>query len=53
MLKRTRAERAASLAVKRPAIAIVATHEPCPIARENLIDLLVELLDARRHSKRG
>jgi hypothetical protein len=52
-VKRTRLTRAASLAVKRPAITIAADHEHDPDARDALIDLLVELLDARRHSKRG
>jgi len=45
-MKRTRVERVASLAVKRPTITVAATHERDPAARDALIDLLVELLDA-------
>jgi len=51
-LARRRA-RARRLAAKRPPIAVDVTYAPCPAARERLLELLLELLDARRNSGGG
>lgn len=48
-LERRRA-RARRLAQKRPPITIDVTHAPCAMAKDRLLDLLVELLDERRRS---
>lgn len=36
-----------------PTVSVSLTYAPEPGARESLVDLLVELLEARRHSRRG
>lgn len=51
-MKRTRAQRARAIVAKRPSITIVATHEPDPAARDELLDLFVELLDERARGTR-
>jgi hypothetical protein len=33
-----------------PPIVVEVIYRPCPVARERLVDLLVELLDERRRS---
>lgn len=49
-----RRARVARLNAKRPAIRVSAHHvSPAPARYEQLIDLLVELLEARRHSGQG
>lgn len=47
-----RLARAQRLAAKRPASTprIVVTHEPSPIAKDRLAELLLELLDERARS---
>lgn len=52
-MKRTRAQRARAIVAKRPTITVVATHVPDVVAREQLLDLLVELLDERARSGQG
>lgn len=49
-----RRARVARVNAKRPrGVVVEPVYRPNPAARENLIELLVELLDAARHSKGG
>lgn len=53
--RRTRAQRVASLAAKRPPITVELERVPRPGLRDQLVDLLIELLDehGRGHSGGG
>lgn len=55
MTRRTRAQRVADLAARRPAIVVEVERVPRPGLRDQLVDLLIELLDThgRGHSGGG
>lgn len=49
-MKRTRAQRVAAVASKRPPLALEVERVPRPGLRDQLVDLLIELLD--EHGRR-